>query len=70
MLKKFTILVDNVRGIRSKANSLNDILESENPSLVGLSETKLNKGRLKYLFNLVNFDIPNGFLYYKLQFNT
>ena len=29
---------------KSKVNSLNDILESEKPSLVGLSETKLNNG--------------------------
>ena len=43
-LKSFKILLDNVRGIKSKINSINDILTSEKPAVVGLCETKLNEG--------------------------
>ena len=43
-LKKFTILSDNIRGIKSKRASIQEILETEKPTLVGFSETKLKKG--------------------------
>ena len=40
-LKTFVVMTDNVRGIKSKLNSLNDILESEKPAMIALTETKL-----------------------------
>ena len=45
-LNNFNILTDNVRGIKSKMNSLLDIVEAEKPALMGLSETKLKAGDL------------------------
>jgi exonuclease III len=42
-LKKFIMMTDNVRGIKSKLNSLNDILDEEKPAVIGLTETKLRE---------------------------
>ena len=43
-LRAFTILSDNVRGIKCKIASIQEIVETEKPALVGLSETKLKFG--------------------------
>ena len=43
-LKAFTIMSDNVRGIKSKTASIQEIIETERPAIIGLSETKLKKG--------------------------
>ncbi len=43
-LKKCRILADNVRGVKSKINSLQDIVTEQNPTFICLSETKLNEG--------------------------
>ena len=43
-LKNFVIMADNVRGIRSKVNSLQEILDTEKPVIMGVSETKLKDG--------------------------
>ena len=43
-LKSFTILSDNVRGTKTKTASIQEIVETVRPSLLGLSETKLKKG--------------------------
>ena len=42
-LKTFTILSDNVRGTKTKIASIQEIVETTKPSLLGLSETKLKK---------------------------
>ena len=43
-IKKCRILNDNIRGIKSKINSLQSIIEEQNPTFIGISETRLNKG--------------------------
>ena len=43
ILKNFVVMVDNVRGIKSKLNSIKDILEEEKPAILALTETKLVK---------------------------
>ena len=37
-------MCDNVRGIKSKINSLKGIIEEEKPAIIGLTETKLKDG--------------------------
>ena len=43
VLRSFVVMSDNVRGIKSKLNSIHDILLEEKPGIIGLTETKLQK---------------------------
>ena len=42
-LKKCKIMVDNVRGVKSKINSIKDIIDDQEPTIIALTETKLNE---------------------------
>ena len=42
-MKSFKIYLNNVRGIKSKEASYNEIIEHVNPHIIGLVETHLGK---------------------------
>ena len=42
-LKKCKIMEDNVRGVKSKINSIKDIINEEEPTIIALTETKLKE---------------------------
>ena len=45
-LKSFKLLYNNIRGIKLKKWSLERIIEEENPTMIGITETKLDKNDL------------------------
>ena len=45
-MKSCKILYNNIRGIKSKKKSLEQIIEEEDPTIIGITETKLNKDDL------------------------
>ena len=49
-MTKFKILMNNVRGYKTKENMIKKIIEEEEPVIMGIVETKLKKGE--------NIDIP------------
>ena len=42
-IRKFKVMYDNVRGVKSKKEVIERIVNEENPVILALTETKLNK---------------------------
>ena len=42
-MRKFKVMYDNVRGVKSKKEVIERIVNEENPVILALTETKLNK---------------------------
>ena len=42
-IKKFKVYYNNIRGIKSKIKSIKEIIENDQPTLIGIVETHLNR---------------------------
>ena len=42
-IKKFKVYYNNIRGIKSKIKSIKEIIENDQPTLIGIVETHLNQ---------------------------
>ena len=45
-MKKFKLMFNNLRGVKSKLTSIKEIMKYESPAIAGLAETKLEGGEI------------------------